>query len=76
MPAGGNVLGIAKNSPHPAASMVFVNWIVDKQTQQKLADSFGARPLDRNSGQADVLFFPIQWSKPAMIAFTKEVVSK
>ncbi|MBF0785395.1 extracellular solute-binding protein [Muribacter muris] len=76
MPGGGNVLGIAKNSRHPAASLLFVNWIVSHQVQQNLHQAFGVRPLDNQVGKADVLFFPAHWGKNAMATFTKEVVAK
>ncbi|WP_439236105.1 extracellular solute-binding protein [Lonepinella koalarum] len=76
MPAGGNVIGVAKNSPHPAASLVFINWITAPETQQKLHEQFGVRPLSSESGKTDVSFFPAVWSKAAMSNFTKEVVSK
>lgn len=76
MPGGGNVLGIAKNSPHPAASLLFVNWITSPEIQQKLNQEFGVRPLTNDVGRTDVLFFPATWGKSAMAAFTKEVISR
>ncbi|MDO4698049.1 MAG: extracellular solute-binding protein [Pasteurellaceae bacterium] len=76
MPGGGNVIGVAKNSPHPAASLVFVNWITSAEVQQKLHQEFGVRPLSSDVGRADVLFFPAPWGKAAMAAFTKEVISR
>ncbi|WP_439239030.1 extracellular solute-binding protein [Lonepinella sp. BR2919] len=76
MPAGGNVVGVAKNSVHPAASLVFINWITSPETQKKLNEQFGVRPLSSESGKTDVSFFPVAWSKSAMSHFTKEVVSK
>lgn len=76
MPAGGNLFVVAKNSKNPAASLVFVNWMVSPEVQQKLSESFGSRPLNKDSGKADILFFPVEWSKPAMAAFTKDVVSR
>lgn len=76
MPGGGNVLGVAKNSPHPAASLLFVNWITAAETQQQLNQAFGVRPLSSDVGRADVLFFPAPWGKAAMAAFTKEVIAK
>lgn len=64
MPAGGNLFVVAKNSPHPAASLVFVNWMVSPKIQQKLHENLGSRPLNKDVGSADVLFFPTDWSKP------------
>ncbi|HII3714114.1 TPA: extracellular solute-binding protein [Pasteurella multocida] len=76
MPGGGNLLGVAKNSPHPAASLVFVNWITSSEIQQRLSQEFGVRPLNHESGRADVLFFPSTWGKSAMAVFTKQVISR
>lgn len=76
MPGGGNVVVIAKNSPHPAASLVFVNWLISAETQQKLSEHFGIRPLNANIGQQDIPFFPLDWSKAATAEFTKEVIAK
>lgn len=76
MPGGGNLITIAKNSAHPAASLVFVNWITSAEVQQKLHQEFGVRPLNNESGIADILFFPAIWGKSAMAAFTKEVISR
>nr|WP_314740272.1 extracellular solute-binding protein [uncultured Haemophilus sp.] len=76
MPAGGNLLVVAKNSKNPAASLVFVNWMTSPEVQQKLHENFGSRPLNKDSGAGDVLFFSADWSKPSMAAFTKDVVSR
>ncbi|WP_439328139.1 extracellular solute-binding protein [Lonepinella sp. BR2357] len=76
MPAGGNVVGVAKNTAHPAASLVFINWITSPESQKKLNEQFGVRPLSSESGKTDVSFFPVKWSKSAMSTFSKEVVSK
>ncbi|WP_176672810.1 ABC transporter substrate-binding protein [Bisgaardia hudsonensis] len=76
MPGGGNVITVAKNSRHPAASLLFVNWISSAEVQQKLNQEFGVRPLNNNVGKADILFFPSTWGKEAMADFTKEVISK
>lgn len=76
MPGGGNLITVAQNARHPAASLVFVNWITSPETQQALQAQFGVRPLNSDVGQGDVLFFPLEWSKNAMGTFTKEVISK
>ncbi|OOF37819.1 extracellular solute-binding protein [Rodentibacter heidelbergensis] len=76
MPAGGNLFVVAKNSKNPAASLVFINWIVSPEIQQKLSENFGSRPLNKDTGKADILFFPVGWSKPAMASFTREVIAK
>ncbi|MDG2955360.1 extracellular solute-binding protein [Bisgaard Taxon 10/6] len=76
MPGGGNVLTIAKNSPNPAASLLFVHWITSPETQRKLSQEFGVRPLDSESGKKDTLFFSTPWRKAEMEYFTKEVISR
>lgn len=76
MPGGGNVVTVAKNAPNPAASLLFVHWITSPDTQQKLNQEFGVRPLDSESGKKDTLFFSTPWRKAEMEAFTKEVVSR
>lgn len=76
MPGGGNVVVVAQNAPHPAASLVFTNWLVSPETQQKLADHFGIRQLNAEVGEADIPFFPLDWSKAAIADFTKEVIAK
>lgn len=76
MPGGGNVLTIAKNAPNPAASLLFVHWITSLETQRKLSQEFGVRPLDSESGKKDTLFFSTPWRKAEMEYFTKEVISR
>lgn len=76
MPGGGNVVTIAKNTSHPAASLVFVNWLVSPETQAKLAEHFGVRPLSSSTGEVDVPFFRLEWNNAAIKDFTKEVISK
>ncbi|MDG2914661.1 extracellular solute-binding protein [Bisgaard Taxon 10/6] len=76
MPGGGNVLTIAKNAPNPAASLLFVHWITSPETQRKLSQEFGVRPLDSESGKKDTLFFSTPWRKAEMEYFTKEVISR
>lgn len=76
MPAGGNAMIVAKNAPNPAASLLFVHWVTSPETQMKLKESFGVRPLDNSSSGDDVVFFVRPWTKALTEAFTKEVVSK
>ncbi|KEY59589.1 extracellular solute-binding protein [Serratia sp. DD3] len=47
MPGGGNIAAIAANSPHPAASQVFLNWLITADTQKALHKTFGSRPLNK-----------------------------
>ncbi|WP_407643482.1 extracellular solute-binding protein [Buttiauxella massiliensis] len=47
MPGGGNIAAIAANSSHPAASAVFLNWLVQADTQQALHATFGSVPMNK-----------------------------
>lgn len=47
MPAGANIVVIAKNSPHPAASALFVNWLISEKTQSELKNVFGSVPVNK-----------------------------
>ncbi|TNH01587.1 extracellular solute-binding protein [Testudinibacter sp. TR-2022] len=76
MLGGGNAVVVAKNSPHPAASMLFVHWVTSPETQQKLKDNFGVRPLSSDSGEKDIVGFAAPWAKMQVQAFTKDVVSR
>lgn len=76
MPGGGNVVTVAKNSPNPAAALLFIHWITSAEIQQKLSEEFGVRPLNSESGKNETLFFSRPWRKAEMEAFTKEVISR
>ncbi|CDG18423.1 extracellular solute-binding protein [Xenorhabdus doucetiae] len=45
MPGGGNLAAIAANSPHPAASRVFLDWLIRADTQKELNRVFGSTPM-------------------------------
>lgn len=47
MPGGGNIAGIAANSPNPAASVVFLNWLIQAETQRGLNKAFGSVPMNK-----------------------------
>ncbi|WP_336192829.1 extracellular solute-binding protein [Providencia stuartii] len=81
MPSGGNIIGIANNSPHPAASAVFVNWLVQPETQMKLKETFGTIPmgmqLDRKQlSENKVHFFGKEYSVILKKAFVQNVTMK
>lgn len=42
MPSGGNVISIAANTQKPAASMLFANWLIAPETQQRMHEIFGS----------------------------------
>ena len=48
MPAGANAVVIAKNSAHPAASALFVNWLISEKTQSELHNVFGSIPVNKH----------------------------
>ncbi|ECO0585402.1 extracellular solute-binding protein [Salmonella enterica subsp. diarizonae] len=49
MPGGGNIAGIAVNSPHPAASKLFLNWLIQADTQKALSKTFGTTPMNNTT---------------------------
>lgn len=49
MPGGGNIAAVAANSPNPAASAIFLNWLVRPETQQALHQNFGTVPMNKSS---------------------------
>lgn len=46
MNGGGNGVAIPKNAPHPAAAMVFVNWLTSPETQTMFNRDFGTAPMN------------------------------
>ena len=46
MNGGGNGVAIPKNAPHPAAAMVFVNWLTSPSTQTMFNRDFGTAPMN------------------------------
>lgn len=47
MPAGANIVVMAKNSAHPAAAALFINWLVSEKTQSELKNVFGSVPVNK-----------------------------
>lgn len=82
MPGGGNVAGIAANSPHPAASAVFLNWLLQAQTQHQLHDTFGVRKMNKTltanteDQQKTVDFFGAAYNTEIQKAFINNVMLK
>ena len=46
MNGGGNGVAIPLNAPHPAAAMVFVNWLTSPETQTMYNQDFGTAPMN------------------------------
>lgn len=44
MPGGGNIVAIPKNAKHPAAALLFVDWLTSKETQTQLNTVYGSAP--------------------------------
>lgn len=47
MPGGGNIAAIAANSQHPAASRLFLSWLIQAETQKALSKAFGSTPMNK-----------------------------
>ncbi|MDP8161659.1 extracellular solute-binding protein [Pasteurella skyensis] len=76
MPSGGNAIVIAKNTKHPAASMLLVNYLVSRNAQEKLNEQFGVRILDNTTGEKDIIFFNYDYANKLKTEFAQKVVTK
>ena len=45
MAGGGNINVVPANAPHPAAALVFINWVSSAETQTTFNQVFGAAPM-------------------------------
>ena len=55
MNGGGNLNVVPKNAPHPAAALVFVNWVSSAETQTTFNKVFGAAPMHPNADDSFAL---------------------
>jgi putative spermidine/putrescine transport system substrate-binding protein len=55
MNGGGNSAAIPKNAPHPAAAIVFLDWLTSAETQTGFNVTFGAAPMNANSDDSHAL---------------------
>ncbi len=46
MNGGGNGVAIPRNAPHPAAALVFMNWLTSAETQTMFNVTFGTAPMN------------------------------
>lgn len=46
MNGGGNGVAIPLNAPHPAAALVFMNWLTSAETQTMFNSTFGTAPMN------------------------------
>ncbi|EHK3066636.1 extracellular solute-binding protein [Escherichia fergusonii] len=80
MPGGGNIAAIAANSPHPAASRVFLNWLIQADTQKALSHAFGSTPMNKQvqpdvqRPEAEVQFFGKPYSMQLRKEFVRQVM--
>ena len=52
---GGNGVAIPKNAPHPAAALVFTNWISSAEVQSSFNANFGTAPMNANADDSAAL---------------------
>ncbi len=87
MSGGGNFSSVMKNSPHPAASLVFLVWLTSAETQTAFNREFGAAPFNRKADdslsaipnemrQRSTEFFPSEYALEAKKAFATNVLTK
>lgn len=80
MPGGGNVAAIAANSQHPAASRLFLNWLIQAETQKALSKAFGSTPmnkqvsLDVKRPDTEVQFYGKAYSMQMKKEFVRQVM--
>ncbi len=55
MNGGGNGVAIPKNAPHPAAALVFVNWLTSAETQSMFNATFGTAPMHAEADDSAAL---------------------
>lgn len=55
MYGGGNGVAIPKNARHPAAALVFVNWLTSAATQSAFNATFGTAPMHADADDSNAL---------------------
>ncbi|MBY5970936.1 extracellular solute-binding protein [Ferrimonas balearica] len=55
MTGGGNINVIPANAPHPAAALVFLNWVSSPETQTRFNEVFGAAPMNSAADDSHAL---------------------
>jgi putative spermidine/putrescine transport system substrate-binding protein len=55
MTGGGNAVSIPLNAPHPAAALVFVNWLTSPDVQTRFNAQFGTAPMNKNADDSAAL---------------------
>lgn len=55
MKGGGNGVAIPKNAPHPAAALVFIDWLTSAKTQTMFNIDFGTAPTHTKADDSNAL---------------------
>ncbi|MBL4810771.1 MAG: extracellular solute-binding protein, partial [Rhodobacteraceae bacterium] len=55
MNGGGNSAAIPQNAPHPAAALVFIDWLTTAETQTAFNVQFGAAPMHADADDSHAL---------------------
>ena len=55
MDGGGNAVSIPANAPHPAAALVFMNWLTSADVQTEFNKQFGTAPMNKNADDSAAL---------------------
>ena len=55
MDGGGNAASIPVNAPHPAAALVFMNWLTSADVQTQFNQIFGTAPMNKNADDSAAL---------------------
>ena len=60
MNGGGNYNVVPANAPHPAAALVFMNWVSSAETQTRFNEIFGAAPMHPDADDSNALMSPMR----------------
>jgi ABC-type uncharacterized transport system YnjBCD substrate-binding protein len=55
MNGGGNYNVVPANAPHPAAALVFMNWVSSAEVQTRFNEVFGAAPMHPEADDSNAL---------------------
>ncbi|MEF1285901.1 ABC transporter substrate-binding protein [Vibrio sp. M250220] len=75
MPSGGNVVAIAANTQKPAASILFTNWLVSPETQQRMHDKFGSVIMVKDTTDTTATEVP-HFNKELATELKKQFINK
>lgn len=75
MPSGGNVVAIAANTQKPAASLLFTNWLISPETQQRMHETFGSVVMTNSSQDKPQIEVP-NFDRDLSIELKKQFINK